>query len=182
MRSLALALAAGLAACTGPRAPGDGTPSVEYELHQVGPSTTVPDWSGRGNGSGTVELFGSRERARTRLEETLLAGVPGTRRSDALGFFENTDFDEAVLVYVASEGPDTCYDEVEVRELSVDGDALTGTVAARDTSEPGQGCGDAITYPAALVRVTADTLPVRAELTVTNGWGDESVVTASTDG
>jgi hypothetical protein len=170
------AVAAALAGCLG----GDGTGGgVTIEIHQVGPTTAAPAWGGRENPAGAVELYSRLDRATERLESTHLAGVPSDRREDALTFARDTDFATAALVYVASEGPDTCFDEVAVGDLALDGETLTGRAEALDTSDPGDGCGDALTFPAALVRATADPRPTRARLTVRNGWGDESTVEAT---
>lgn len=179
VRGGALGIALALAGCI---APGTGDGGLSFELHQIGPTTAAPDWSGRGNAAGAVEFYRTRADARERLDGELLSGLPGERREAALEFVDGTDFGTAVVLYVASEGPDTCHDEMAVRDLSLDGTTLTGTVAARDTRQSGEGCGDAITYPSALVRANADPRPDRAELTVLNGWGDESTVEATETG
>jgi hypothetical protein len=172
-----VALGTALAGCLG----GDGG-GVTRETLQIGPTPGVPDWSGRGDDAGAAELFRRQERAVDRLESALLEGVAPDRRDAILAFARNTDFQDDVLVYVASEGPDTCYDEVSVRDLTLDGDVLTGTAEAVDTSESGQGCGDALTFPAVLVRATADPRPARVRLTIHNGWGEETTVEATPAG
>ncbi|PSQ15322.1 hypothetical protein BRD00_14435 [Halobacteriales archaeon QS_8_69_26] len=136
VQALALPVGMALAGCLD--GSGDGGDDTEYELHQVGPTTAVEDWSGRDGATGAVELYRSRSRAEAGLDDGILAGVPEERHGPARTFVDETEFDRSVLLYVASEGPDTCHDEIAVRSLDVEARTVTGRVAARDTSEEAQ--------------------------------------------
>lgn len=153
--------------------------SVEYEVLQLGGSLTDADWNGAVTEvAGDLVLLDSPAAAQSALD---LARLPDDRRETVESFVSETDFGTSVLLHVASVGPNTCYSEVQVGELDVDDSRLVGTAQPVDTSGPDQACGEAITYPAALVRVTVDgPVPTEATLTITNGWGTVADVTATT--
>lgn len=91
-------------------------------------------------------------------------------------FVEETDFDSSVLLYVESVGPDGCHDRLEFGEFSREDGAVTGEVTVVDTGEDDEVCTTVLTYPRAFVRVTADPLPDRARLTLTDGRGERATV------
>jgi hypothetical protein len=172
------------------QAPSDGggsTPSVtptptmdgdiEYEVRSYGRSPGKKARQTHETWSGLIELYADEEAALADLDFQVL---PEDRREDAKAFVEGTDFGDERLLYVASVGPSTCYDRVEIGSLSVDDDVLVGTANAIDTSEPDEGCGQAITYPSGLVRVRFRDHPRNeARLTVTDGWGGETEASAN---
>ncbi|MXV63139.1 hypothetical protein GS429_13885 [Natronorubrum sp. JWXQ-INN-674] len=153
---------------------------VAYDVFQLGSSSSRPAWAdGDGSVPGFVALFES-ERALSWLIDDADA-VEGLEE-----WLSETDFDESVIVFVESVGPNTCYSEVSVSDVAisaaavVDGDeetaAITGTAEAADTSDGTAVCGDAVTYPSAFVRVTGDDLPGEAAFRITDGWGDTDEV------
>ncbi|SEH42259.1 hypothetical protein SAMN05192561_101879 [Halopenitus malekzadehii] len=143
--------------------------------------SAAPRWargstSGSGQPVGYVTRFDSPAGAQWVLEDL----PEGPERSAAVrAFVENTDFGEATLLYVGSVGPNTCYARLEVQDVRTEAEAIAGTATAADTSRGDVGCGEAITYPAALVRVTGDDLPAGTAFTVTNGWGDAATLDAT---
>ncbi|WP_254861886.1 hypothetical protein [Halovivax gelatinilyticus] len=108
---------------------------------------------------------------------------------DVADWFDETDFDESVVFAVQTVGPNTCYGEVAIDDVEIatervesvdeDREVLAATATAIDVSEPETACGQAVTYPSALVRVTPTDpdieLPVVAQFTIVDGWGDSSV-------
>ena len=91
-------------------------------------------------------------------------------------FVSETDFERAVVVYVESVGPTTCHDELSFDDIDVEDGALTASVRVEDTSAANEGCGQAITYPAAMVRIESDPRPESVRLQVTDGWGETGTV------
>jgi hypothetical protein len=142
---------------------------VQYEVAQFGVRIAAPRWRQENpDASGHVEVYSSETAAFDALD---LGDVDDERRDDVEAFVENTEFDAAVLLYVASEGPNTGYDEIAIENLAVDGDAIVGTAIA---TAPEPGGGNAHVYPSALVRVTVDgDVPETVRMTVVDGWGAE---------
>ena len=119
---------------------------------------------------------------------------PGDATVDDLeDWIEETDFEESVVLHVESVGPNTCFGELAVSDVRIESEpietdsaaveadqaVIAGTAEAVDVSEPDEVCGQAITYPSALVRVTpaepSVELPDVAQFTVVDGWGESSV-------
>lgn len=165
-----------------PRSGSDTPPpmtdgGIEYEVRSFGGSLGEPTWRDDERRSGHVELYASAAAARAALD---LEALPEDRREDVEAFVEGTDFSKERLVYVASVGPNTCHDRVEVGHLTVEGDTLVGAASAVDTSGPDEACGDAIAFPAALVRIRFGNRPRNVvRLTVTDGWGESAEVIAA---
>lgn len=150
-----------------------GTGEFETERHQVGRALTGPSWD-REETPGFCTLVEERSDA-----DELLDDADEATRS----FVEATDFDSSVILYVESVGPNGCYDEIEVSDLGVDDEGLlTGNAAAVDTSAPDVACQQVITYPAVMLRITADPRPRRATLRVFDGWGRSAPVSAGDEG
>jgi len=150
---------------------------VVSEVLQLGTGLEHPAWRADGDGGGHVELYASAAAARGRLG---LDALDPDRREAAESFIGATDFEAQRLLLVASVGPDTCYSRVEVTSLRVVDGTLAGAARAVDTREEGEGCGDAITYPAALVRVGFEGPPLdRARIRLTDGWGERTEVVAA---
>lgn len=169
------AVGAALAGCSAERDDrGEGVELVDSASVQTGPRTEPPAWDD-GETVGTVLAIDSAERllpVRERLPE---------RRREAVGeFVDDVRFDEETLLFVETAGPDTCYETVAVEDvgLSAEGDALVATATAAATGS--EGCGDAVTYPSALVRATFEGPPVRAAtVAVEDGWGERAELTAT---
>lgn len=96
-------------------------------------------------------------------------------------FVEGTDFDSSVLLYVESIGPDGCHDRLEFGEFSREDGVVTGEATVVETGEDDEVCTTVLTYPRAFVRVTADPLPDRARLTLTDGRGERATVDSADD-
>lgn len=92
-------------------------------------------------------------------------------------FIDETDFDTQRVLRVELLGPNTCYDHIEFTGVTVEDGRVTGAATAVDTSAPTEMCGDAVTSPAALLRV--DALVDVAELELTDGWGESTTVRAT---
>lgn len=152
---------------------GNGSDDVAYDVFQLGTQLGQPLWATVDDVPGFVTLLESGDDRPWMVEDT--SEVDGLE-----AWLDETDFDRSTVVYVESEGPNTCYDEIEVRDVSVEDDAILGTAAAVDTSGEDEACGQAFVYPSAFVRVTGDDLPSAATFTVTDGQGTTGDVT--TDG
>lgn len=156
---------------------GGGPALTDYEVMQFGPTSTRPAWHEDEDATGCVEFYADETEARDALDRLI---EDKERRAEGESFVDKTDFDESNILYVASVGPNTCYREIDVRELEVESDRLVGTVAAIDPEEGERACGQAITYPAALIRTTFDDEPPeQTSITVIDGWENEADVDVS---
>ncbi|QWC18672.1 hypothetical protein KI388_11115 [Halorubrum sp. 2020YC2] len=95
---------------------------------------------------------------------------------EARAFVEETDFSESVVCYVESVGPTTCHDEVSFDGVGVEDGTLVTDATVQGAESEDVACGEAVTYSAALLRVTSDPLPGAARLSVTDGWGEAGTV------
>lgn len=97
-------------------------------------------------------------------------------------FVEMADFAEEYVYLFESAGPDLCNDEIEIRDVGIDVTEremfIRGDATVQDTSEEGEGCGEMIHYPAALVSVSTDTDVDHGEFRITDGWDDQITVEA----
>jgi len=146
---------------------GPGTDGIDTATHQVGRALSGPAWD-----------------PETRRGFCLLiADVNDVgwlfRDADAetQAFIEETDFGESVLAYAESIGPTTCDDELSFAEVSVEDGTLVASATVENTAGDQEACGEAITYPGALLRVTLDPLPDGIRLSITDGWGETVEVT-----
>ncbi|RQG89993.1 hypothetical protein EA462_08275 [Natrarchaeobius halalkaliphilus] len=148
---------------------------ASFDTFQLGPSLSRPLWAERADDPpGFVTVI------ETERDEPWMVDDPD--EIDGLEeWYGETDFDESVIVFVGTVGPNTCYSEVDVDDVTISTVTLEGedsrpaiTAAARpvDTSDEDEACGEAVTYPSAFVRVTGDDLPSEALFTVTNGWDE----------
>jgi hypothetical protein len=172
------------------------TELVESDAIQYGPTSTRPNWfEESGETVGNVVVIDSEERADVIWPHD---EVPTERRRAVADFLGETNFQESVLLYVESVGPNACYAEVEVRDVAFADGELTATAAAAlvdggsDGSDDGNdsdgtddgmtACAEIITFPSALVRATFSGEPAtQATVTLTDGWGNEETVTATAD-
>lgn len=138
----------------------------------------VPPWDDEET-TGHAVVIDSEARA----SAVLRPGELDDERRDEIGaFLDDVDYDTERLLVIESVGPNTCYRDLDVSDVRVADGRLRADVVAVDTSEEGEACGDAITYPSVIVRVTFDGDPAdEVELSITDGWGNESTVSASTD-
>lgn len=138
----------------------------ETVAHQVGRARSGPSWT-YDDGPGRCGLL-APGRDRELLAED---------DEEGLALVGETDPDRNVLVYVESVGPTACHDEVHVDSATLDADgALVVRASVRDPSGRLELCQAVLTYPAVLVRVTAEPAPrsVRAELA--DGWDQWATV------
>jgi hypothetical protein len=151
---------------------GDGADSDDEEVttvvRQVGAALSGPAWD-RTERRGFCTLITEEGEA-----SWLLDDAPEAVRA----FVEETDFAASVLVYVESVGPDTCHDEItfDSTGMGVEDGTFVADATVRGPGSDDVACGDAITYSAALIRVTSDPLPDAARLSVTDGWGETGTV------
>jgi hypothetical protein len=143
---------------------------------QLGPSFTDPVWS-----TAPTEDVGYVARYDTRTALESLLNRSGDTPDPVTDFVEATDFDAATMLYLQSVGSSTCYNTIEVSNVSVTDEAVVATASAVDTSGTNAACGQAITYPSAFVRVTGDDLPEATRVTFTSGFGTPGEVTADSE-
>ena len=169
--------AAALAGCAGaPTTPGNvaDNRSAMDDVLQLGTGFSEPRWASAAmptDAAGYVARFESRDALRWLVDDRESTPEAVTEFVDA------TDFDSAVILYLQSVGPNGCYRELAIENVSID-DAITAAASAVDTSEEGTFCTEAITYPSAFVRITGEDLPAATRVTLTNGWGTTAEVDA----
>ena len=159
----------------------DGTDDVAVTDHataQMGTTMGAPEWYQENERAvGDVSVIRSKQGLEAVFAERFGDGERPNAVSDLL---EGVSFEESLFLYVESVGPDTCHSKIEVADVAVSDGTLAATASVVDTSGEDEGCGQAVTFPAALVRVTFDGEPVSAvSVTVVDGWGDEMGVGAS---
>ena len=151
-------------------ADGDGGDDEEVTtaVRQVGAALSGPAWR-RTERRGFCTLIAEEGDA-----SWLLRDAPEQVRA----FVEETDFAASVLVYVESVGPDTCHDEIVFDSvgMGVEDGTFVADATVLGAESDDVACGEAITYSAALLRVTSDPLPDAARLSVTDGWGETGTV------
>ena len=183
LRGLGAAGVLGLAGCTAPTADpdagddgvnddGNGTDDTNddpvVEIHAVAVDRTGAGWDYRER-PGFCALVTDARDAAWLFDEADAA---------ATAFVEDTDFESSVIVYVESVGPNTCYNELEVGDVAVENGTVVGSAAAIDASDDDTDvCAPSLTYPGALIRVTADPVPHAARITITDGWENTAEVT-----
>ncbi|WP_178918011.1 immunoglobulin-like domain-containing protein [Natronomonas gomsonensis] len=160
----------------------DGTPTepsvTDTETQQYRIEESAPEWYDEST-TGHVVVIDSEKRqdAVVRLHE-----APEARRQALREFLDGVDYEESVVLLVATVGPNTCYTELDAGGFAVEEDTLVGEASAVDTSGDDEACGEAVTFPSALVRITFDGVPVtETALDITDGWGETKTVTASAD-
>lgn len=162
---------------------GDGGNETELRSHdtiQFAVTGSRPDWfEEMGTTVGDVVVIDSAERADVVWPHD---DVRQDRREDVADFLGDTSFEDSVLLYVESVGPNTCHDTIEFADVALADGELTATASVVDSSDADEACGEAITYPSALLRVTFSAEPVtEATVTLVDGWDNEATVTASAD-
>ena len=167
-----------LAGCAGaPTDPDNAADdrSAMDDVLQLGDSFSDPQWA---TGAMPTDAVGVVARFEHRGELHWLVDDRESTPEEVTEFVDATDFDSAIILYVQSVGPNGCYSEIAVEDVTIDEDAISVTASAVDTSEEGMVCTQAITYPSAFVRVTGDELPASTRVTLTNGWGTTAEVDA----
>lgn len=147
--------------------------NVKTDIFHLPTTMPRPLWAVDDDASGFITFLDSDDDPVWMVDDpSTIAGLES--------WLSETDFDVSSIVYLETEGPTTCYDEISVSDVAVENDAIVGTAEAVDTSGDDEACGQAFVYPAAFVRVTGDDLPTDATFTVLDGNGNSSEVT--TDG
>jgi len=141
-------------------------PSLTTEIHHASAWSTGIGWD-REDRPGVCLLIDEPRDVSWLLEDV-------DRETET--FVEETDFDASVLLYVESIGPNACHDRLEFGEFAREDDAIVGEATVLDTAESDEVCSTVLTYPRAFVRVTADPLPGRARMTLTDGRGERATV------
>ena len=152
---------------------GDGSSSAVTDVttHQVGRALSGPAWQ-RDERPGFCTLIEARDDAAWLLRDA---------DAETTAFIEETNFDAAVLLYVESVGPNTCYGRVAVEDVSIAEDRLTATATAVKTGDDGAICGQAITYVGAFCRVAVGSAPSTTRVTITDGF-DTTATLSEADG
>lgn len=166
---------AALAGCTSSGMPRAGTGSegdqngdtVETALQQVGQSLSESTWD-RTEQRGLCVLITEGSNDNTEIFDD--------PPEAAITFLEDTDFTESVVVYIESVGPTTCYDTVGVDSVRLEDGTLVANATVEGAENDTAACGEAITYAAALLRVTSNQRPEAVRLSVTDGWGETGTV------
>ena len=169
-----------LAGCAGaPTDPDNAADdrSAMDDVLQLGDSFSDPQWA---TGAMPTDAVGVVARFEHRGELHWLVDDREETPEEVTEFVDATDFDSAIILYVQSVGPNGCYSEIAVEDVTIDEDAISVTASAVDTSEEGMVCTEAITYPSAFVRVTGDDLPAATRVTLTNGSGVTAEIDADT--
>ncbi|ELZ34241.1 hypothetical protein [Halorubrum tebenquichense] len=146
---------------------GGGDGEVATAVHQVGEPLSGPAWD-RTQRRGICVLITEANGDGTRI----LDEAPEPARE----FLAATDFSESVVCYVESVGPTTCHDEVAFDGVGIEDGTLVADATVQGAEDEDVACGEAVTYSAALLRVTSDPLPETARLSVTDGWGETGTV------
>lgn len=193
---IAAGSAAALAGCTGtgdPVSGGDGTDGGDGDGDADGDGTDGGDGAGGDGAAGevttAVQQVGSAlsgpawDRTERRGLCVLITEGDGDGAwpsaeapKEARAFVEETDFSESVVCYIESVGPTTCHDEISFDGVGVEDGTLVADATVQGAESAEVACGNAITYSAALLRVTSDPLPDAARLSVTDGWGETGTV------
>ena len=139
----------------------------DVTVHQVGRALSGPAWR-RDERPGFCTLIEARDDAAWLLRDA---------DAETTAFVDETDFDAAVVLYVESVGPNTCYGRVAVEDVSIAEDRLTATATAVETGEEGAICGQAITYVGAFCRVTVAPAPSTTRVTITDGFDTTATLT-----
>ncbi|ELZ49430.1 hypothetical protein C465_07656 [Halorubrum distributum JCM 9100] len=139
---------------------------VTTAVQQVGAALSGPSWD-RTERRGFCVLI---------TEEGDASWLLGEAPEAARAFVAETDFAESVVLYVESVGPDTCHDEIAFDGVAVEDGTLAADATVRGAESDDVACGEAVTYSAALLRVTSDPRPDAARLSVTDGWGETGTV------
>jgi len=148
----------------------DGSSVVtDVAVHQVGRALSGPAWR-RDERPGFYTLIEARNDAAWLLRDA---------DAETSAFVEETDFDAAVLLYVESVGPNTCYGRVAVEDVSIADDRLTASATAVETGEEGAICGQAITYVGAFCRIAVASAPSTTRVTITDGFGTTATLSAA---
>ncbi|QAU13709.1 hypothetical protein EKH57_13815 [Halorubrum sp. BOL3-1] len=145
----------------------DAEGAVTTAVHQVGEPLSGPAWD-RTQRRGICALITEPNGD----DAWILDEAP----EEARAFVEGTDFSESVVCYVESVGPTTCHDEIAFDGVDFEDGALVADATVQGAESEEVACGEAVTYPAALLRVTSDPLPETARLSVTDGWGETGAV------
>lgn len=127
---------------------------------------------------GRVVVIDSEARARAALP---VSKIPEGHRDTVGNFVSETDFERSVLVFVESAGPNSCYGELTVENVTLSNGTLQGSATAVDGSDGGI-CAEVVTFPSALLRATFEGTPVTsATFSVTDGWENTASLTATAD-
>lgn len=148
---------------------GDDGAEVTTVVRQVGTALSGGEWDRAGRRGFCALITDADESASWPFGEA----PEGVR-----AFVEETNFAESVLVYVESVGPTTCHDEIAFDGIGmgVEDGTFVADATVRGAGNDGTVCGEAITYPAALLRVTSDPLPDAVRLSLTDGWSETGTV------
>lgn len=142
---------------------------MSFEIIQIGGTASAPTLGQASQDQvGTVTLHSSPDDTRSGDAISSFFDDEKTRE-----FIEKTNFETQRLIQIGSVGPTGCHDQLEVEELAVEDETVTGKAAV---IEPPANtvCTEVITYPGALIRV--DTLIDEATLEITDGWGETETV------
>jgi hypothetical protein len=151
--------------------PENRTAEIASDVFHLPPTSSRPLWARDESATGFVTVLGDE------YDEPWMVDDP--REIDGLrSWLDESDPDASSLVYVQTAAPNACYRRLDVAEVGIENDSIVATASAVDTSEDDEMCATTLTYPSALVRVTADGLPTDATVSVTDGWGESAEIAA----
>ena len=138
--------------------------------------TRRPLWDEEDDVTGRAIIIDSE----ARLDGVLTMFDIGEERRDELDtFLDGLDYEDERVILIESTGPNLCHRTLDVEAVTVETGEITAEATVVDTSEEGEGCPQAVGYPAVLVRVTFDAETVDStSVSLTDGWGETSTVAA----
>ena len=142
---------------------------ISTAIHQIGGSLTGPAWDTERRRGFCLLITGESDAG------WLLRDADTETRT----FVEETDFQESVIAFVESIGPTPCDDEISFAAIGVEGGTLVASATVENTAASDEACGEAITYPSVLLRVTTNPLPDEIRLSITDGWGETAEITGA---
>ena len=146
---------------------GHGADGIVTAVHQVGRALSGPAWDPETR-RGFCLLI---------TDECDVGWLFRDADAETRAFMQATDFEESVVAYAESIGPTTCDNEISFTDIGVEDGTLVASATVENTASEDEACGEAITYPGALLRVTTDPLPDAIRLSITDGWGETTDVT-----
>ena len=143
-------------------------------MQYVATSSTPEWWRAKDETAGVLERFETEADARESME---LDAIEEKRREKIEGFVAETNFDDSTLLYVASVGPTTAHDTVEVTEPERRESETIAKAAVVDGAEDGMFAGSTLTFPSALVRIALEEERLDDHVVrVVDGWEHEHEV------
>lgn len=150
----------------------DSAQLADSAVTQYAVAATPPDWwTDADEVGGDLEYFDTEADVREWLD---LEAVDPERRETVDAFVSKTTFDRSGLFYIASVGPSTAYDTIDVTDADGPKAEMIAKATVVETREAESRSGASLTFPSALMRQPLDTgRPDTVTIRIVDGWGDE---------